>query len=195
MKIYREVRPERLGRNAAMDGCAIDDRQKPDNPSAGIIGVAGENCSTHETLSCARMACHAVVRQDAASRPDRRECHPAPGAGLRADRGERVAAAGTVRRQPCPAVGADLPVRGELALALVALVEELVKLLLELPECGLHPALLGLLLLLFVVHGLSPVSHRLHLGHSGVGRHAYPGNTRLCLEYAHGRTRRQMPQA
>ena len=62
------------------------------------------------------------------------ECHPAPWAGLRADRWERGAAAGAVRRQPCSAVGADLPVQGDFALALVALVDELVKRLLELQE-------------------------------------------------------------
>lgn len=41
---------------------------------------------------------------------------------------------GAVRRQPCSAVGADLPVQGDFALALVALVDELVKRLLELQE-------------------------------------------------------------
>ena len=73
-------------------------------------------------------------RQDDVSRLDRRECHPAPWAGLRAARWERGTAAGAVRRQPCPAVGADLPVQGDFALALVALVDELVKRLLELQE-------------------------------------------------------------
>jgi hypothetical protein len=73
-------------------------------------------------------------RQDDVSWLDRRECHPALWAGLRADRWERVAAAGAVRRHPCPAVGADLPVQGDVALALVALVDELVKRLLELQE-------------------------------------------------------------
>jgi hypothetical protein len=41
VKICCAVRPECLVRNAAMDVFAIDDRQKPDNPSAGIICFAG----------------------------------------------------------------------------------------------------------------------------------------------------------
>ena len=45
------------------------------------------------------------------------------------------------------------------ALALVALVDELVKRLLELQECGLPPALLGLWLVLLFVHGIPFVSH------------------------------------
>jgi hypothetical protein len=77
---------------------------------------------------------------------------------MRTGRGQRVAAAWAVRGQPCPAVGAELPVRCDLAAAIEALLEELVKLLLELPECGLFPALLGLLLLLLVVHGVPSVS-------------------------------------
>jgi hypothetical protein len=51
-----------------------------------------------------------------------------------------------------------LPVRLNLALALLALMEELVKLFLEFQECGLLPVLLGLLLVLRVVHCLPPVS-------------------------------------
>jgi hypothetical protein len=47
---------------------------------------------------------------------------------------QRIAAAWAVRRQPYPTVGTDLPVRFDLALALVALLEELVKFLLELQE-------------------------------------------------------------
>jgi hypothetical protein len=39
-----------------------------------------------------------------------------------------------VRRQSFSAVGADLPVRFDLALALLALVDELMKFLLELPD-------------------------------------------------------------
>jgi len=46
-------------------------------------------------------------------------------------------------------------VRFDLTLALVALLDELVKLLLELQECGFQPALLGLLTVLLVVHGVS----------------------------------------
>src|SRR4051794_12833012 len=78
---------------------------------------------------------------------------------MRTGRGQRVAAAWAVRGQPCPAVGAELPVRGDLAAAIAALVDELVKLLLELQECGLPPALLGLLLLLLVVHGVPSSSY------------------------------------
>jgi hypothetical protein len=81
---------------------------------------------------------------------------------MRADRWERIAAAGAVRRQSFSAVGADLPVRCDLALALVALVGELMKFLLELPDGGLHLALRRLLTLLLVVHGLPP--SRLRLG-------------------------------
>ena len=72
---------------------------------------------------------------------------------MRTGRGQRVAAAGAVRGQPCPAVGAELPVRFDLAAAIKALVDEVVKLLLELQECGLLPVLLGLLLLFLFVHG------------------------------------------
>ena len=71
---------------------------------------------------------------------------------MRTGRGQRVAAAWAVRGQPCPAVGTELPMRGDLAAAIVALLEKLVKLLLELQECGLPPALLGLWLVLLVVH-------------------------------------------
>jgi hypothetical protein len=53
---------------------------------------------------------------------------------MRTGRRERVAAAWAVRHQPAPAVGADLPMRCNLALALVALLDELVKLLMELQE-------------------------------------------------------------
>ena len=74
-------------------------------------------------------------------------------------RWQRVAAAWAVRGQPCPAVGAELPVRFDLAAAIEALLVELVKRLLELQECGLLPALLGLLLVLLVVHGVPSVSH------------------------------------
>jgi hypothetical protein len=70
-----------------------------------------------------------------------------------------VAAAWAMRAQPCPAVGAELPVRCDLAAAIEALQEELVKFLLELQECGLLPAFLGLLLLLLFVHGVPSVFH------------------------------------
>jgi hypothetical protein len=49
-------------------------------------------------------------------------------------RGQRVAAAWAVRRQPCPAVGAEVPVRFELAAAIETLLEELVKFFMELQE-------------------------------------------------------------
>ena len=52
-----------------------------------------------------------------------------------------------------------MPVRGDLAAAIAALLDELVKLLLELQECGLPPALLGLWLVLLFVHGIPFVSH------------------------------------
>ena len=51
VKICREVRPECLVRNAAMDVFAIADRQKPDNPSAGIICFAGGEFYTHDKFS------------------------------------------------------------------------------------------------------------------------------------------------
>jgi hypothetical protein len=71
---------------------------------------------------------------------------------MRTGRGQRAAAAWTVRGQPYPAVGAELPVRFDLAAAIEALLHELVKFLLELQDGGLLPAFLGLLLLFLVVH-------------------------------------------
>jgi hypothetical protein len=79
---------------------------------------------------------------------------------MRTGRWQRVAAAWAVRGQPCPAVGAELPVRCDLAAAIEALLVELVKRLLELQECGLLPALVGLWLLLLFVHGVPSVFHR-----------------------------------
>ena len=75
-------------------------------------------------------------------------------------RGQRVAAAGAVRGQPCSAVGAELPMRFDLAAAIETLVDEVVKLLLELQECGLPPALLGLWLVLLFIHCIPFVSHQ-----------------------------------
>jgi hypothetical protein len=49
--------------------------------------------------------------------------------------------------------------RFDLAAAIEALLDEVVKLLLELQECGLRPALLGLLLVFLCVHGIPFVSH------------------------------------
>jgi hypothetical protein len=62
---------------------------------------------------------------------------------MRAERRQRVVAARAVRGQPYPAVGAELPVRVELTAALAALVNQAMKLLLELQECGLFSTLLG----------------------------------------------------
>lgn len=53
---------------------------------------------------------------------------------MRTGRWQWIAAAWTVRRQAYPTVGTDLPVRFDLALALLALFKELVKLLMELQE-------------------------------------------------------------
>jgi len=79
---------------------------------------------------------------------------------MRTGRGQRVAAAWAVRGQPCPAVGAELPVRFDLAAAIEALVDELMKRLLELQECGLLLALLGLCLWLLFVHDFPSVFPR-----------------------------------
>ena len=61
-------------------------------------------------------------------------CHATPWAGMRTGRRQRIAAARAVRGQPDPAVGTDLPVRFELALARLTLVDELVKFLMELQD-------------------------------------------------------------
>ena len=79
---------------------------------------------------------------------------------MRTGRGQRVAAAGAVRGQPCPAVGAELPVRCDLAATIAALLDKLAKLFLELQECGLPPALLGLWLVLLCVHGVPSIFPR-----------------------------------
>ena len=52
-----------------------------------------------------------------------------------------------------------MPMRFDLAAAIETLVDEAVKLLLELQECGLPPALLGLWLVLLFVHCIPFVSH------------------------------------
>ena len=101
---------------------------------------------------------------------------------MRPERWQRVAAAWAVRGQPYPAVGAELPVRFNLAAAIAAFLEELVKFLLALPDGGLHLALFRLLTLLLVVHGLPPVSTP---PRPRVGHHEDPGKIRLCIEYAH----------
>ena len=89
------------------------------------------------------------------------EGHATSGAGMRPERGQRVAAAWAVRGEPYPAVGAALPVARDLTAALTALVHERVKCLLELQEGGLLPALLRRWLVLRVVHGVPFVSHGL----------------------------------
>ena len=70
-----------------------------------------------------------------------------------------VVTAGAVCGQPRPTVSAKLPVRFNLAAAVEALLDELVKLRVELQEGGLPPALFGLLLWRFAVHGVPSVSH------------------------------------
>jgi hypothetical protein len=76
---------------------------------------------------------------------------------MRPGRGQRVATAGAVRGQPYPAMGAELPVRFDLATAIAALVDKLAKLFLELQECGLLPALLGRWLWVLCVHGVPSI--------------------------------------
>jgi hypothetical protein len=53
---------------------------------------------------------------------------------MRTGRWQRVAAAWAVRGQPYPAVGTELPVRFKLAAAIAALLDEMVKLLMELQK-------------------------------------------------------------
>ena len=79
---------------------------------------------------------------------------------MRTKRGQRVAAAWAVRGQPYPTMGAELPVRFELAAALAALVDEVAKLFLELQECGLLPAPLRRWLWLLFVHGVPSIFPR-----------------------------------
>ena len=79
---------------------------------------------------------------------------------MRPERGQRVIAARAVRGQPYPAVGTELPVRADLAAALAALVDQVVKLFVELQECGLLPALRGLCVLLLCIHGVPSVFPR-----------------------------------
>ena len=79
---------------------------------------------------------------------------------MRTGRGQRVAAAWAVRGQPYPAVGAELPVAFDLTAAITPLLHELVKLLLELQECGLLPAPLRRWLWLLFVHGVPSIFPR-----------------------------------
>ena len=78
---------------------------------------------------------------------------------MRAGRGQRIAATWAMRSQPCAAVGTELPVRCDLALAIVTLLDELLKFLMELQEYGFNLVLLCLLTLLLVVHYRPPLSH------------------------------------
>ena len=55
-------------------------------------------------------------------------------------------------------MGAELPVRFDLALAIVTLLDELMKLFTDLQECGFNLALLCLLTLLLVIHNLPSLS-------------------------------------
>jgi hypothetical protein len=50
---------------------------------------------------------------------------------MRTGRGQRVAAAWAVRGQPYPAVGAELPMRCDLAAAIAALLDKMMRLLLD----------------------------------------------------------------
>jgi hypothetical protein len=79
---------------------------------------------------------------------------------MRPGRGQRMATAWAVRGQPCPAMGTELPVRVDLAAAIAALVDQVAKLFLELQECGLLSARLGLGLLERFVHGVPSVFPR-----------------------------------
>ena len=79
---------------------------------------------------------------------------------MRPGRGQRMAAAWAVCGQPYPAMGAELPVRVDLAAAIAALVDQVAKLFLELQECGLLPALLRRWLLWLCVHGVPSVVPR-----------------------------------
>ena len=64
VKICRTVRPQGLVRNAARKVFAIDDRLKPDHPSAGILRLTGGACYTHNPMSFVKMAYSTVFRQD-----------------------------------------------------------------------------------------------------------------------------------
>ena len=76
---------------------------------------------------------------------------------MRPGRGQRITAAWAVRGQPCPAMGAELPVRVDLAAAIAALADQVAKLFLELQEGGFLSALLGRWLLWLFVHGVPSV--------------------------------------
>jgi hypothetical protein len=74
------------------------------------------------------------------------------GAGMSPGRWQWGTTAWAVRRQPCPAMGTELPVRFEFAAAFETFFEELVPFRMQLQQCGLFLVLLGLLRLFLVVH-------------------------------------------
>jgi hypothetical protein len=56
VEVRRAVRSECLVGNATMDRFAIDESQKPDNPSGGIIRFTRGEFYTHDPISFARTA-------------------------------------------------------------------------------------------------------------------------------------------
>jgi hypothetical protein len=74
------------------------------------------------------------------------------GAGMSPSRWQWGTTAWAVRRQPCPAMGTELPVRFEFAAAFETFFEELVPFRMQLQQCGLFLVLPGLLRLFLVVH-------------------------------------------
>jgi hypothetical protein len=76
------------------------------------------------------------------------------GAGRNPSRWQWRTAAWAVRRQSYSAMRTELPVWCELAAAFETFVEELVLFLMQLQQGGVHPSLLGLLMLFLVVHGV-----------------------------------------
>ena len=71
---------------------------------------------------------------------------------MRAGWWQWIAATWAMRSQPCAAVGTELPVRFDLELAIVTLLDELLKLLMQLQKCGFNLVLLCPLTLLPVIH-------------------------------------------
>lgn len=74
------------------------------------------------------------------------------GTGMSPSRWQWGTTAWAVRRQPCPAMGTELPVRFKLAAAFETFFEELVPFRMQLQQYGLFLVLLGLLRLFLVVH-------------------------------------------
>jgi hypothetical protein len=77
------------------------------------------------------------------------------GAGMSPSRWQWGTTAWAVRRQPCPAMGTELPVRFKFAAAFETFFEELVPFRMQLQQCGFFLGLLGLLRLFLVVHCVS----------------------------------------